>query len=168
MVQDADYVTDPLYPHLATQGLGLDRTQVDHRRSTPATPPRTPAPRPTWPPAAVAATGNPVFWGYNFQVTGTVQNLGTGDAGPVRGRVPPDRRRRLAQQRRSSSANDRPRPEGGRLAGHQPRPLQLPNRLPNGVTIPSVAVGRIAVVVDPDNTVDETPSCRTTSPSRTR
>ena len=51
MAQDADYVTNPIYPHVATQGQGLDLTPITIAATTSRTTPTptTPRPSPTWP-----------------------------------------------------------------------------------------------------------------------
>ena len=86
MTQDADYVTDPIYPHLANQGIGLDMTPItitpdpNADRAPTSTRPR----HPTSPPSNVMTPLENVSWGYDFQVTTTIQNLGPGRLRPVK------------------------------------------------------------------------------------
>src|SRR5262249_42777860 len=84
-----------------------------------------------------------------------VQNLGQGDAGPFRVRF-------LLTGQGGTLNNaiylgDAAIP--GLAAGYNQQidqTLQLPTRLPAGVTLNSVGYARIAVVVDPENVVNET------------
>jgi hypothetical protein len=165
MAQDADFVTNPMYPHVASQGAGLDSTPITitANTSTPsATATSSPspsgtatAPLPDVAPSNVVVTSKAVYWGYNFQVSANFQNLGQAGAPPIE-----------AMYLLTGT--------GGSLAsavflGEVTLPalapgatqiisqtVHLPSVLPNGVTIPSTSTGRIAVLIDPDHTVDQT------------
>ncbi len=153
MIQDADDETDILYPHQATQGLGLDQAQIAIGPN-----PNTnvsQAPLPDLAADGVQAPTQPIYWGQTFQVTTGVDNFGPGAAGPF------DVRFLLTgaggSLDHSIYLGDVDISGLGRNM-HQDiaATLRLPNRFPNGVTLDSVGVGRIAVVIDPDNTIDET------------
>jgi hypothetical protein len=153
MIQDADYVTNPLSPHVANQGTGLDSTPITINSDA-----NTPAPAAALPdlaPTNVTAPSTPVFWGYYFQVGATIQNIGQAAAGPfnvqfvltgsdgslaraiVLGETTVDGLAANSSQQISQTLN-------------------LPSALPSGVNISSATVGRIAVIVDPDKALDET------------
>jgi hypothetical protein len=166
LVQDADYVTDPIYPHVASQGVGLDSTPITITASTSATSASstsstaTPSATPTYvlpnvAPSNVVVTSKAVYWGYNFQVSATFQNLGQAGAPPIEAMY-------LLTGTGGTLAN-------GVFLGEVTLPalapgatqilnqtVHLPSVLPNGVTIPSTSTGRIAVLVDPDHAIDQT------------
>jgi hypothetical protein len=152
MIQDADYLTNDLYPNQPTQGVGYDQTPISITTSSAAT--ATTGPLPDLAASSVLGPTSTVTWGQSLQVTTDVQNLGQGDAGPFLVRF-------LLTGQGGSIANalflgDALIP--GLTAGaHQQitQTLQLPNRLPAGVTLGSVGYGRIAVMVDPENVVNE-------------
>jgi hypothetical protein len=153
MAQDANYLTNSSYPHEPDQGTGYDQTPI-----TITTSPTSPAPTGALPDLAassvLAPTGT-IRWGQTFPVTTDVQNLGQGDAGSFRVRF------LLTGQSGSIVGaiylGDVTIP--GLAAGAtQPitQTLQLPNRLPSGVTLNSVGYARVAVMVDPENVINET------------
>lgn len=153
VLQDADFVTNPLFPHVPTQGLGYDVTQIGITGGATA------AELAKLPKADLAASGvvapsQPIAWGQNFQVTTTVQNLGRADAGPFHVKFV------LTGANGSldhaiylgDAAID------GLKSGYNQQIIQtlnLPNRLPSGLTLNSVGVGKIAVLIDQDYAVDE-------------
>jgi hypothetical protein len=152
MAQDANFVTNPISPHVANQGAGLDMTPITitSTSSTPATPTELP----DMAPSNVVPSAKTVFWGYNFQVSTTIQNLGQAVTGPFNVRL-------LMTGSDGSLAHAIYLGEAT-IPGLQPNTSQqltqtvhLPNELPNGVSLSSVAVGRIAVLVDPDQAVDQ-------------
>jgi hypothetical protein len=157
MAQDADFVTDPIYPHVPTQGQGLDLTPLTISANTSAPTPTstTPPPLPDVAPSNVVVTAKSAFWGYNFQVSSTFQNLGQTDSGPIEVMY-------LLTGTGGSIANavflgEATLPtmaQGESQVVNQT--VHLPSVLPNGQSIPSVSLGRIAVIVDPDHNVDET------------
>jgi hypothetical protein len=174
MAQDADYVTDPIYPHVATQGAGLDLTPITitapastpsattsssstTSSSTPSSTP-TPTPTPALPnvaPSAVAVTSKAVYWGYNFQVGATFQNLGQSDAPAMEVMyLLTGSGGSLASAVFLGETTLPPLAKGATEVVSQT--VHLPSVLPNGVTIPSSSIGRIAVLVDPDHSIDQT------------
>jgi hypothetical protein len=155
MAQDADYVANPIYPHVATQGQGLDVTPLTITATTSSpTPTATPS-LPDVAPSNVVVTSKSVFWGYNFQVSANFQNLGQADAGPIEVMY-------LLTGTGGSIANAVFLGESMLPAMKQGasqvvnQTVHLPSVLPNGQSIPSDALGRIAVLVDPDHVVDQT------------
>jgi hypothetical protein len=152
MIQDADYSTDIRYPHGASQGAGKDMIAVTINPGLGLQAPA--APQPDLAAGGVQVVGSPIFWGHTFQVNGTIQNLGAGDAGPFRadlfligtdgslanglflGEVNFDGLKSVTSQSFNAT-------------------LQLPSRLPAGMTIEGASVGRVAMIVNPDNMVDE-------------
>jgi hypothetical protein len=163
MAQDADYITNPLYPHVANQGQGLDSTPITitANPATPtATPTSTPTPTPTpalpdVAPSNIVVTSKAVFWGYNFQVNANFQNFGQASSGPMEVMY-------LLTGTGGSLANaivlgEATLPELAQGATQVlNQTVHLPSTLPSGESIPSTSSGRIAVLVDPDHTVDET------------
>src|SRR5262249_30608729 len=104
--------------------------------------------------SSVMTSANSLLWGQTFQVTTNVQNLGTADAGPFRIRFV------------FVGLNGATSPGlylGDALipslkAGYDQQVVQtltLPNRVPAGMTLNSIGYARIAVIVDAENTVNE-------------
>jgi hypothetical protein len=153
MTQDADYVTNDLYPHQPDQGLGYDQTAI--AISTSSTSTATLGPLPDLAASSVLVSKSSLTWGASVPVTTEVQNLGTGSAGPFLVRF------LLTGQ--SGTLNDAiflgDASIPGLASGYSQQinqTLQLPNRLPAGVTLNSVGYARIAVIVDPENAINET------------
>jgi CARDB len=153
MVQDADYLTNDLYPHQPDQGLGLDQAAITVTTSPTST--ATAGPLPDLAASSVLVSSNSLNWGSTFQASTDVENLGQGPAGPFLVRF------LLTGQ--SGSLTDAlylgDATISGLAAGANQQlteSLQLPGRLPNGVTLSSVGYARIAVIVDPENVVNET------------
>ena len=153
MIQDADYLTNQAYPHLPEVGLGYDLVNMTINPST------TPAPAPAALPDLAAGSGlasaNSLSWGETFQVTTTLQNLGAGGAGPfmVRFLLIGDN----GQLNSGIYLGDAEIP--GLAAGYNQslvQTLQLPSRIPAGMDLNSVGYARIAVLVDAENTDNET------------
>jgi hypothetical protein len=170
LAEDTDFVTDPIYPHLPTQGAGLDSIPISIAASATSTPtsssgdtttPTTPTPTPTpttlpdLAPSGVSSSSKTLYWGYNFQVSTTIQNLGKADAGPTEVMF-------LMTGSDGSLANavflgETTVPSLAAGTSQQlTQTVNLPSTLPNGVVLSSTGTGRIAVLVDPDHTIDET------------
>lgn len=153
MVQDANYLTNQLYPNQPDQGIGLDQAAMTITTSPTST--ATTGPLPDLAASSVVAASGTIRWGQSFQASTTVQNLGqgaagsfqvffilTGQAGSVNNGI------YLGQTTISGLAAGASQPID--------QTLTLPNRLPAGVNLNSVGYGRVAVVVDPNNMVNET------------
>jgi hypothetical protein len=156
MAQDADFVTDPLTPHLANQGVGLDMTTIniaaDPNATTSTSQASSVLPDPA--PSNVIVGSKTLYWGYNFQVSTTLQDLSTVATGPFNVRF-------LLTGTDGSTAHAVFLGQTT-VAGLQPnspqvltQTVQLPNTLPSGVSVSSSTLGRIVVVVDPDNLLNE-------------
>ena len=152
MIQDAEYVTNANYPHLPSVGLGYDMVNMTISPSPTAT--ASTAPLPDLASGSVLVSANALSWGETFQVTTAVQNLGQGDAGPFTVRF------LLVGENGNVNTGiflgDAQIPG---LAGGYNQPLvqtlSLPSRVPAGMSLNSVGYARIAVIVDAENTVNE-------------
>ena len=80
MTQDANYITNDLYPNQPTQGIGYDQTPITITTSTTST--ATTGSLPDLAASSVVAPTGTVTWGQTIQVSTVVQNVGQGDAGP--------------------------------------------------------------------------------------
>ncbi len=152
MTQDMNYVTNQLYPNQPDQGVGYDQTAMTITTSSTST--ALTGSLPDLAASTVLAPTGTVRWGQSFQVTSNVQNLGQGDAGPFQVFF------LLTGQ--AGTINDAiylgQTTINGLAAGDtQPitQTLTLPSRLPSGVTLNSVGYARIAMIVDPDNFINE-------------
>lgn len=153
MVQDANYLTNQLYPNQPDQGVGLDQTSMSITTSSTST--ATAGPLPDLAASSVVGASGTIRWGQSFQASTTVQNLGQGTAGPFQvffiltgqaGSV--NNGIYLGQTTISGLAPGASQPVD--------QTLTLPTRLPAGVSLNSVGYGRVAVVVDPNNMINET------------
>ena len=151
MIQDADYVTNSAYPHLPEVGLGYDLVNMT---ISPSANPTAPPALPDLAASSVLLSSNSLSWGETFQVTTTLQNLGSGDAGAFHVRF-----LLIGQNGQLNSGiflGDAQIP--GLAAGYnQPliQTLQLPTRVPAGMNLNSVGYAKIAVVVDAEDSVNE-------------
>jgi len=152
MTQDADYLTNDLYPHQPDQGLGLDQAALTVTTSTTST--AVAGPLADLAASSVLVSASSLKWGSSFSATTNVQNLGQGPAGAFLVRY------LLTGQ--SGSLTDAlylgDATVNGLAAGASQevtQSLQLPGRLPNGVTLSSVGYARVAVIIDPENVVTE-------------
>jgi hypothetical protein len=153
MTQDANYVTNALYPNQPDQGIGLDQTPMTITTDPNST--ATAGPLPDLAASSILAPTGSIRWGQSLQVTTDVQNIGQGAAGPFKvfflltgqaGSI--NNAIYLGQTTLSGLA------VGASQQVNQS--LTLPTRLPAGVTLDSVGYARVAVIVDPQNFVNET------------
>ena len=151
IVQDADYKTNVLYPHSATQGDGADSAQVVINSS--ATGDTASTAMPTLAVTSVKTDTTNIKWGQNFQVDTTIENTGTVDPGPFRVRF-------LLVGSNGAITNSlflgdatvaSLAPQTGSEFIHT---LQLPSTLPAGDSLAS-GTARIAVIVDPEQTLSQ-------------
>ena len=82
MIQDADGLANPFFPHAPTQGLGLDQSSLAIPLPPQQSQSLTPAPLPELDASAVQSSASTVVWGMPFQVAATVTNNGQANAGP--------------------------------------------------------------------------------------
>jgi len=155
LLPDADYVTNLVYPHLPIGGVGID--QIPVTINVPAGTTITPTAKlPDLATSSVTVRPTTLHWGQTFQVETLVQNLGSVDPGPFRVRfilIGPGTGGAaqgffLGDTLVSSLAP-------GQIANVN-HSLSLPSRLPAGVTVSSLSTGKIAVIVDPENSIGET------------
>jgi hypothetical protein len=152
MTEDADYLTNDLYPHGPTQGLGYDQAPITITTSSTST--ATTPPLPDLAAGSILQPEHTINWGSSFPVSTAVQNVGSGPAPPFYVFF------LLTGQ--SGSLTDSIFLGETVVDGLAPgavapinQTLQLPSRLPNGVNIGSVGYGRVSVLVDPQDLVNE-------------
>jgi hypothetical protein len=103
---------------------------------------------------SMTVPSTPLAWGRSFNVSTAVQNIGQGDSGPFKVVY-------LLVGASGSLANGivlADVPISGLKAGattNLTQTLQLPVRVPSGLTLSSVGIGKIAMVIDPEDAVDE-------------
>ena len=152
VVQDADYVTNAMYPHAATQGVGLDQAGITI--TTPSYVNTKTGPQPGLAVTAVAVDSAGIKWGQSFQVATTLQNSGSVDPGPFRVRyllVGTDGTLGNSLFLADSTVSNL----AAGATQNIETTLHLPTTLPGGATVNSLGEARIAVVVDPENSIDE-------------
>jgi CARDB len=152
MTQDADYVTNVLYPNQPDQGIGLDQTAITI--TTDPTSTATQGPLPDLAISSVLPAKTTVQWGSAVQVTTEVQNLGVGASSPSTVRFV------LTGQGGALTdaifLADVPIPALAPMASQQIQTtLELPIRLPANVELGNVGYARIAAISNPENTQDE-------------
>ncbi len=153
MTEDSNYVTSDLYPNQPAQGVGYDQTPMTI--TTSSTSAATAGPLPDVAASTVLGPTGTIRWGQSFTVNTDVQNLGQGNAGPFQVFF------LLTGQ--AGSVSDaiylgQTTINGLAAGATQPitQSLTLPTRLPAGVNLNSIGYARIAVIVDPDNFLNET------------
>ncbi len=152
LTQDADYLTNDLYPHGPTQGLGYDQTPITITTSSTST--ATTPPLPDLASSSIIQPQHTLYWGQSFAVSTAVQNVGQGAAAPFLVFF------LLTGQ--SGSLTDAIFLGETVVNGLAPgavapitQTLELPGVLPNGVDLGAVGYGRISVLVDPENMINE-------------
>jgi hypothetical protein len=152
VVQDADFLTQPIYPRVATQGLGFDEGPLGISPGPLAGTPQ--GPTPDLAPSTVVVSQSSLYWGQQFEVGAVIQNVSnvaagaftvrfvaTGASGDVShgiflGDV------QVPSLAANSSANV--------LTA-----VQLPNKLPYGTSVASPAYSQIYAIADPEDVVNE-------------
>ncbi len=153
LIQDADYTIDPMYPHGPTQGTGKDSVPITINANPNIN--TTNSAEPDLAAGTLQAPTTALPWGGDFQVTGSVQNIGAANSGSFQVSF------------LLTGANGALSPaiylggttiDGLAAGGNQSitQTLHLPGRLPNGVNINGNSTGRIAMVVDPQDVINET------------
>ena len=149
---DADFLTNSLSPHIANQGLGFDMARLTI--TSPADMPASPATAPDLQVLSVKAPTAPIALGQSFQVTSNVQNIGTADSGPVILRyvlVGPNGSLSDGIFLKDTTLSGLKVNNGQNITQN----LQLPTAFPSGMTLNSAGSAKIAVIVNPDNAVNE-------------
>jgi hypothetical protein len=152
MIQDADYVTNSSYPHQPDVGLGYDLVNMTINPSPTAS--ASTAQLPDLAASSVLLSSDAISWGESLQVNTTVQNLGMGDAGPFLVQFLLIGQNGSINQGIYLGEAQIP----GLAAGfNQPltQTLTLPSRVPAGMNLNGVGYARIAVIVDAENSVNE-------------
>jgi hypothetical protein len=170
MTQDADYLTNDLYPNSPNQGLGYDQaaitvsapatttTTTNSTGTTTTTTTNSTAPTGPLPDLAASSVLIPkstLSWGTSIQVSTEIQNLGLGAVGPFTVRF-------LLTGENGSSTDSvflGDATINGLAAGANQaltQTLNIPSRAPSGLTLDTVGYARIAVIVDPENFINET------------
>lgn len=155
ILPDADFLTNPVGPHVALGGTGIDQTAVTI--NLPADVSTTPI-HPNLPDLAVSTVSpstSDLVWGGSFNVTTSVQNMGSVDPGPFRVRF------LLAGPSGNTNRNiflgDAIIP--GLAPGYSQSVTQtvtLPSRLPAGILLDGIGTAKIVAIADPENGLNET------------
>ncbi len=153
VVPDADYLSNAIYPHFAVGGAGVDQASVTITVPAGTTPPVL-GNLPDLAAGAVTTSSKDLAWGRRFQVSAGIENLGSADPGPFRVRFV------LVGASGDTThgifLGDAIVPSlSPGAADMLTQAFTLPIRLPAGVTLSSVGTGRIAVIVDPENVLNE-------------
>lgn len=162
LVEDGDYITNQSYPHLVTQGANLDQVAIKILPVNGTNPPV--GPLADLAVSTISTSASSLTWGKSLQVTTTIQNIGAADANQFRVF--------FVLVGATGSVTD------GIYLGQAVVPklragfdqtivqtVQLPTRVPQGLSINNVGKARIAVIADPENVVDETVSTNNTTSS---
>ncbi|MGC8641082.1 MAG: CARDB domain-containing protein [Isosphaeraceae bacterium] len=153
ILPDDGYITNAVYPHFATGGVGVDQSPVGIVVANGTTLP-TLGNLPDLAVGAVKTSSTLLHWGQNVQVTAGIVNQGAADSGPFRvDFVLVGASGNLSHGIFLGQTTVANLAAGG--GENLTQTFQLPVRLPAGVLISSVGTGKIAVVVDPGHTVNE-------------
>lgn len=163
IAQDANYVTNQVYPHTASQGAGLDSASVKIDTPSYAAPASTSLPNLTV--TSVSVPGSNIPWGQNFQVSATLANAGTVDSGSFRIRFVLTGTDGTTHGIFLGDVGMSNLAAGATQTINQT--LKLPATLPNGVALNSQSIGTIAVILDPEHTFNETSNASTIGFSNT-
>jgi hypothetical protein len=152
VVQDADFLTQPVYPQVATQGNGLDQGPLGINPGPMAATPQ--GPLPDLAPSSVMVSQNSLYWGDQFQVSAVIQNVSNVPA-------PPSIVRFVA----TGSTGD---VSHGIFLGDVAVPalpangvtsvlttVKLPSILPFGDAVASPAYSQVYAITDPEDVVNE-------------
>jgi len=153
LLPDGDYLTNPVYPHTPSGVQGADVAAVNITVPAGTTPPAL-GPLSDLAAGAVTTSAGTLYWGQSFSTQAVVQNLADADPGPFRVR--------FLLVGASGDTSHGIFLGDSTITGLPPRNSQvvsqtftLPLRLPAGLSLSSVGVARIAVVVDPENVINE-------------
>ena len=152
MVQDGDFLTQPVYPRIAGQGPGHDQGPIGISPGPLAATPQ--GPTPDLAPSTVVVSQSTLYWGQQFQVGAVVQNVSNVAAGPFTVRF-------VAAGASGDVSH-------GIFLGDVQVPglaanastnvlttVQLPAKLPYGTSIASPAYSQVYAIADPEDTVNE-------------
>ena len=152
VVQDADFSTQPIYPRIANNGAGFDQGPIGIAPGPLASFPQ--GATPDLAPSTVLVSQTSAYWGGSFQVSAEIQNVSNVAAGPFTVRF-------VA----TGSSGDI---SHGIFLGDVQVPglaangatnvlttVQLPAKLPYGVSIASPAYSQVYAIADPEDRVNE-------------
>ena len=151
---DANYQTSPVYPHAPSGQQGVDEQTVNIIVPPGTTPPSLGS-LSDLAAGDVKASTSTLYWGQGFTSSAVIQNLGSVDPGPFTVRfVLVGAAGDLSHGIFLGDTTVASLPPGDATTVTQADTLPL--RLPADVTLSSLGVGHIAVVVDPENLINET------------
>jgi hypothetical protein len=152
VVQDGDFLTQPIYPRVASQGAGFDQGPIGISAGPDVN--NAQAPGPDLAPSDVQVSSTSLNWGQSFSVSTVVQNLSNtaapaftvyfiaaGASGNVSNGI------FLGQVQVPALAANSPATVVTTVA--------LPSRLPYGDTVASPAYSEIYAIADPEDVVNE-------------
>ena len=151
---DANYLTNPVYPHFPSGQQGVDEETVNII-----------VPPGTTPPALgslsdlaagdVKTSASTLYWGQSFTSSAAIQNLGSVDPGPFTVRfVLVGASGDLSHGIFLGDTTVASLPPGDATIVTQADTLPL--RLPADVTLSSLGVGHVVAIADPNNLINET------------
>jgi hypothetical protein len=155
ILPDGDFLTNPVGPHFAIGGMGIDQTAVAINPPAGGSTTAIHEELPDLALATVTPSSGDLAWGGGFDVSTTVQNMGTVDPGAFRVRF------LLAgpsgNTNRTIFLGDAIVP--GLAPGYSvpiTQTVSLPSRLPSGILLDSVGTAKVVAVADPENGLNET------------
>ncbi|MGB2611687.1 MAG: CARDB domain-containing protein, partial [Isosphaeraceae bacterium] len=153
VLPDANYLTNPVYPHIPSGVQGVDEQTVSITVPPGTTSPAL-GPLSDLAAGAVKTSASTLYWGQGFSTQAVIQNLGDANPGPFR--------IRFVLVGAGGDITHGIFLGDSMVAGLAPGAATvvsqtdtLPLRLPADVTLSSLGVGRIAVIVDPENVINE-------------
>jgi len=153
IVQDGDFLTQPIYPRVADQGPGFDQGPIGIAPGPAAGQP--PAVLPDLAPASVVVSQNSLAWGQQFQVGAVIQNVGQAASGPFRVRfvatgIGGDVSHGVFLGDTTVTTGLAANSSINVLAS-----VQLPAKLPFGTSLANPAYARIYAIVDPEDVINQ-------------
>lgn len=155
ILPDADFLTNPVGPHFAIGGTGVDQAAVTVNLPDGVTTTPIQSNLPDLAVSTVSLSTSDLVWGGDFSVSTSVQNMGSVDPGPFRMRfllVGPS-----GNTTRTIFLGDAIIP--GLAPGYSQAITQsatLPSRLPSGILLDGIGTAKIVAVADPENGLNET------------
>ena len=154
ILPDADYLTNPVSPHVPGGVQGVDVETVNITVPPGTTPPPL-GPLSDLAAGAVTTSASTLYWGQSFSTQAVVQNLGDANPGPFRVRfVLVGASGDITHGIFLGDSMVAGLASGAATVVSQTDTLPL--RLPADVTLSGLGVGRIAVIVNPENVINET------------
>ena len=152
MVQDGDFLTQPIYPRVANQGAAKDQLAIAIAPGPNANAPAVALPNLA--PASVAVSGNTLNWGQTFQVSSVIQNVGRADAAAFTVRfVATGVSGDLSKGFFLGDATVNGLAAGG--ATTVVSTVRLPGKLPAGMNVQGTIYARVYAIVDPEDVINQ-------------